>query len=149
RRLWDASSGQLLLSQPGEAHALFGSDDRSVGVRGTGQKDEYQVSRFAPGRELRVVYRSTPRGREKLYYYSIHPNGRLLAFSTDTGLGFLDLLTGEEVGFVEGRVSTLGAFFDNTGALWTSSTQGLIRWPVQPLPNSTSRWRIGPPEWVA
>src|SRR5262249_5181836 len=25
RRLWDASSGQLLLSQPGEAHALFGS----------------------------------------------------------------------------------------------------------------------------
>ncbi len=148
-RLWDATSGQLLLSLPGYAEPLFGSDDQSLGYAGTATRDEYQVRHLAVGRELRVLYRSTPRGREKFHRSSVHPNGRLLAFNTETGLGFLDLLTGEEVGFVPGTFSPHTLFFDTTGSLWTSGAGGVIRWPVQPVADSGSHLRVGPPEWVA
>ncbi len=148
-RLRDAVSGQLLLSVPEFSEPLFGLDDQSLGYVGTGQKHEYQVRRHAAGRELRVLYRSTPRGREKLFAHSIHPNGRLLVFVTETGLGFLDILTGEELGFVAGTYSVWRTFFDRTGSLWTSEAGSLIRWPVRPVTTSASRWRVGPPEWVA
>jgi serine/threonine protein kinase/WD40 repeat protein/tetratricopeptide (TPR) repeat protein len=148
-RLWDAATGQPLLSTPGTSALVFGSDDQSLGYTGTGQKDERQVRRLAPGRELRVLYRATPQGRERLRNYSVHPNGRLLAFSTETGLGLLDLLTGEELGFVPGSFFRSRLVFDSTGSLWTSGPGCLLRWPVGSEPGSSSRWRMGPPEWIA
>jgi serine/threonine protein kinase/WD40 repeat protein/tetratricopeptide (TPR) repeat protein len=143
-RLWDAATGQMLLSRPGSAAlSRFGSDDRSLGITG-GLVRTFKV---AEGRELRMMLRPTPQGPEPFLNYSLHPGGRLLAAVLPTGLGFFDLLTREEVGFVKGHFTPhLG--FDSTGALWTAGGAGLARWPVRVSDDST-RLRIGPPEWVA
>jgi eukaryotic-like serine/threonine-protein kinase len=57
------------------------------------------------------------------------------------------LLSGEEIAFAAGNF--LSPSFDKTGALWTASGAGLVRWPVAPVAGTPSRLRIGPPEWVA
>ena len=147
-RLWDAATGRLLLSLPGEWMLCFGSDGPSLGPRGAGAT--WRVLRVAGGQELRTLRRPTPHGSESFLSFSLHPNGRLLAVVTQTGLGFFDLETGEEVGFLPGNFSrSLGASFDRTGALWTAGGAGLVRWPVRRVPGAPSRLRIGPPEWVA
>jgi serine/threonine protein kinase/WD40 repeat protein/tetratricopeptide (TPR) repeat protein len=147
-RLRDAVTGRQLLRLPGswEPDRLrFGSDDRWLGLRETGNR--YQVLRVAAGQELRVLHRSTPQGLQRLDDVAIHPEGRLLAVTTRTGLGFLDLRTCEEVTFLSGNFRGVG--FDRTGALWTSGAAGFLRWPVQTSAGAANRLRVGPPEWVA
>jgi serine/threonine protein kinase/WD40 repeat protein/tetratricopeptide (TPR) repeat protein len=144
-RLRDAATGRHLLSLPGSPELCFGSDDHSLGFRRAG--DNYQVLRVARGQELRILHRPTPQGAQRFDDLALHPDGRLLAVTTRTGLGFFDLRTCEEVKFVAGSFPrVLG--FDRTGALWTAGAAGLLRWPVQSSPQAAHRLRIGPPERV-
>jgi WD40 repeat protein/tetratricopeptide (TPR) repeat protein len=146
-RLRDAVTGRELLTLPGSPELLFGSDDRWLGLRRAG--DKYQALRIAEGQELRVLHRPTPHGPQLFdRCCALHPDGRLLAATTRTGLGFFDLFTGEEVQFVAGDFRDVRGF-DQTGALWTAGGAGLIRWPVQSSGDVAHRLRIGPPEWVA
>jgi serine/threonine protein kinase/WD40 repeat protein len=152
QRLWDAATGQLLLTLPGQAWVQvggdsphFAADDRSLGPGIWGGK--WHVSRVAGGQEMQRLHRITARGSERFIDFSLHPNGRLLAGNTQAGFFFFDLLKGEEVGFVAGNVVRAG--FDQTGALWTGGSAGLLRWPVHSADGSPHRWCIGPPEWVA
>jgi WD40 repeat protein len=145
-RLWDAATGKLLLSKPGEGTLCFASDDQSFGLNRVG--DNFRVLRLAGGQELRSLHYPTPQGPQRFRGFSLHPNGRLLAATTQRGLVFFDLLHGEEVGFVGGNFSWW-PHFDKTGALWTAGSAGLVRWPVQTPAGSPSHLRIGPPEWVA
>jgi serine/threonine protein kinase/WD40 repeat protein/tetratricopeptide (TPR) repeat protein len=145
-RLWDATTGKLLVSLPGEGILHFSADGQSLGPRWSGGK--LGVLRVAGGQELRILHRPTPLGSEPYRNFSLQPNGRLLAVNTQIGLGFFDLITGEEVRFVEGGFNAQ-VQFDSTGALWTVGGAGLVRWPVRPVSGSPSRWRIGLPEWVA
>jgi serine/threonine protein kinase/WD40 repeat protein/tetratricopeptide (TPR) repeat protein len=145
-RLWDAATGQLLVSLPDEGVLHFSSDGQSLGPRWPSGK--VGVLRVAGGQELRILHRATPGASESFLSFSLHPNGRLLAVNTETGLGFFDLITGEEARFVEGGFNAQ-VQFDRTGALWTVGGAGLVRWPVRAVSGSPSRWRIGPPEWVA
>jgi WD40 repeat protein/tetratricopeptide (TPR) repeat protein len=144
-RLRDAATGRLLLSLPGSLELRFGSDDRCLGLQRAG--DRYQTLRVAGGQELRVLHRPTPQGAERFDRSALHPDGRLLAVTTRTGLGFFDLLTGEEVQLVAGSFEFVD--FDGTGALWTSSGVGFLRWPVRSSAGAAHRLRIGPPERVA
>jgi tetratricopeptide (TPR) repeat protein len=147
-RLWDAATGQLLLSRPGSFGLGVASDDQSVGHYGEG--DNYRTLRLAGGQELRTLHHTQAGGAQGLGSLALHPNGRLLAATTGGGIGFFDLPSCEEVAFLAtdfGRAEGVG--FDETGALWTSSRAGLLRWPVQPSAGSTRKLRIGPPEWVA
>jgi WD40 repeat protein/tetratricopeptide (TPR) repeat protein len=145
-RLRDAATGRLLLSVPRSPELHFGSDDRSLGLRPT--DDGHQVLRVAVGQELRGLHRPTSQGAQRFDSFALHPNGRLLAATTRTGLGLFDLLTCEEIQFVAGPfAAALG--FDRSGALWTAGDAGLLRWAVQPSAHAAHRLRIGPPEWVA
>jgi serine/threonine protein kinase/tetratricopeptide (TPR) repeat protein/WD40 repeat protein len=144
-RLRDAVTGRELLTLPGSPELIFGSDDRWLGFRRAG--DKYQALRLAGGQELRVWHRPTPQGPPRFDDLALHPHGRLLAVTTRTGLGLFDLHTGEEVQFVAGNFRYVG--FDQTGALWTSSSTGFLRWPVQSSAGTAHRVRMGPPEWVA
>jgi WD40 repeat protein/tetratricopeptide (TPR) repeat protein len=144
-RLRDAATGRQLLSLPSSPELHFGSDDRWLGLRGVG--DKYQALRVARGQELRILHRPTPQGPQRFDDLALHPDGRLLAVTTRTGLGFFDLHTGEEVQFVAGNFQNVD--FDRTGTLWTSSSVGFLRWPVQASAGTAHRLGIGPPEWVA
>ncbi len=145
-RLWDAATGQILLSKPGSVVLCFGSDGQSLGIQGVG--DNYRSLRVAGGQEMRTLHRAKPGGVERFLAFALHPDGRLLAVRTQTGLGFFDLHTGEEIDFVAGNFGG-GPQFDSTGALWMAGGAGLVRWPVQPSAGTPHRLRIGPPEWVA
>ncbi len=146
-RLWDAATGrQLLTAFPNVRELHFGSDDRSLGLRHVG--DNYQILHVAGGQELRVLHRPTPQGAQRFDSFALHPDGRLLVVNTRSGLGFFDLLSGEEVQFVAGNFRGVRGF-DQTGALWTAGGAGLLRWPVQSSTGAAHRLRIGPPEWVA
>jgi serine/threonine protein kinase/tetratricopeptide (TPR) repeat protein len=144
-RLRDAATGRQLLSLPRAPELRFGSDDHSLGLRRIGDQD--QVLHVAAGQELRTLHRPTPQGAQRFEDWALHPDGRLLAVTTRTGLGFFDLLTCEEVQFVAGNFRYVG--FDRTGALWTSSSVGFLRWPVQSSAGAAHRLSIGPPEWIA
>jgi serine/threonine protein kinase/tetratricopeptide (TPR) repeat protein/WD40 repeat protein len=144
-RLRDAATGRQLLSLPRAPELRFGSDDHSLGLRRTG--DRYQVLRVAGGQELRVLHRPTPQGPQRFDDVALHPDGRLLAVTTRTGLGLFDLATCEEVQFLAGHFDYVG--FDQTGALWTSGGAAFVRWPVQSSAGAAHRLRLGPPEWVA
>jgi WD40 repeat protein/tetratricopeptide (TPR) repeat protein len=154
-RLWDAGCGRLLLSLPGQWMLRFGTTSQSLGPRFAG--DKWQTLRVAGGEEMRSIQRSTPRGREPFLHFSLHPDGRILAGLTPSGLAFIDLLTGEEVGLLASDFarqpvsdgSRRSHAFDSTGALWTIGRAGLLRWPVQAVPGQPGRLRIGPPEWIA
>jgi eukaryotic-like serine/threonine-protein kinase len=147
-RLWDAGTGQLLLSQSGGAgeDLFFSSDNQYLGTTWTGERP----LRLAGGQEMRTLLRPTPRGPERILHYGLHPAGRLLHVQTASGCGVWDLFTGEELGFLPGNFGDLGGSqFDGTGALWTFGEIGLLRWPVQASVESADRFRVGPPEWVA
>jgi WD40 repeat protein/tetratricopeptide (TPR) repeat protein len=147
-RLRDAATGRLLFSRAGYGYGelRFSSDEHWLGLRRTG--DKFQALRVARGQELRILHRPTPQGAERFIDVDLHPEGRLLAVTTRTGLGLFDLLTGEELRFVAGRFQFVG--FDRAGALWTSSGgSGFVRWPVQSSAGAVHRLRVGPPEWVA
>jgi serine/threonine protein kinase/WD40 repeat protein/tetratricopeptide (TPR) repeat protein len=143
-RLRDAATGRQLVSLPGSPELHFGSDDGWLGLRAAG--GNYQALRVARGQELRVLHRPTPQGPQPFDNFALHPDGRLLAVTTRTGLGLFDLSTGEEVQLVGGNFHFVG--FDRTGALWTSSNAGFLRWPVQSPAGAAHRLRIGPPELV-
>jgi serine/threonine protein kinase/WD40 repeat protein/tetratricopeptide (TPR) repeat protein len=146
-RLWDAATGQLLLSRPGSFGLGVASDDRAVGHYGEGTN--YRVLRLAGGQELRTLHHPQASGPQGLDRLALHPNGRLLAATTGGGIGFFDLPSCEEVAFLATDLSPVGGVgFDGTGALWTSSSAGLLRWPVRRSAGSARKWRIGPPEWV-
>jgi WD40 repeat protein len=145
-RLWDAATGQLLLSRPGWFGVGVASDDQSVGHHREG--DNYRTLRLAGGQELRTLHHPQASGVQRLGGLTLHPNGRLLAATTGGGNGFFDLPSCEEVAFLAMDGGGVEGF-DETGALWTSSGAGLLRWPVQPSAGSRRKLRIGPPEWVA
>jgi serine/threonine protein kinase/tetratricopeptide (TPR) repeat protein/WD40 repeat protein len=145
-RLRDAVTGRELLALPRAPELIFSSDDRWFGLRRAG--DKYQALRLAGGQERRILHRPTPQGPQQFDRCALHPDGRLLAATTRTGLVFFDLVTGEEVGFVTGDFREVRGF-DRSGALWTTGGAGLIRWPVQVSDGAAHPVRIGPPEWVA
>jgi serine/threonine protein kinase/WD40 repeat protein/tetratricopeptide (TPR) repeat protein len=145
-RLWNSATGQLLFTMPGGQGYDFGSDDHSLISQDV--HETWRSLRVAGGQERRALRRPTPQGAERLLNVHLHPDGRLLAGTTPTGLVFFDLPTGEEVAFLAGGFSE-HLMFDRTGALWTAGAAGLVRWPVRPSAGSPQRWRIGPPEWVA
>jgi serine/threonine protein kinase/WD40 repeat protein/tetratricopeptide (TPR) repeat protein len=144
-RLWDGTSGQLLLSMPGGGFPLSSTDGQALGPRW--HNDKGDLLRLAGGQDLRTLRRPTPRGFERLLNFAMHPGGRLLAATTQTGLAFFDLMTGEEVGFVAGNFDR-SLRFDMTGALWTVGGAGLVRWPTSTTDAAASCLRLGPPEWM-
>jgi prepilin-type N-terminal cleavage/methylation domain-containing protein len=146
-RLWDAATGQLLLSLPDAWGCAFAEDDKSLHpVEATRKGRELRV---AGGQEMRAFQRPTPRGPERVRNVSLHPGGRLLAVNTESGISLFDLRSGDELDILPGRFAFHGgAQFDRNGDLWTAGASGLLRWPVRATSDS-SRLRIGPPEWVA
>jgi serine/threonine protein kinase/WD40 repeat protein/tetratricopeptide (TPR) repeat protein len=138
-RLWDAMTGQQLLSMPGGQYRelYFGPDDRGLGPG-------WQV---AAGRECRTFH-----GRTLLHWVAICPRGpfggRLMASASDDGVRLWDLAATRE-GDKELATLPVGScgrvHFDPNGeSLITDGKVGLQRWPVVPDPQGGLQ--IGPPQ---
>src|SRR5262249_43297053 len=133
-RLWDPTTGQQLLSVPGELSCEFGPDDRMVDYG-------WQV---ATGRECRTFH-----GPKDLKWVALSPRGRLMASAGGGGVRLWDLAAPREG---EKELATLPvglgarARFDPKGeSLITDGGAGLQRWPIAPDPE-TGGLRIGPPQ---
>jgi WD40 repeat protein len=75
---------------------------------------------------------------------AVHPDGRLLAASTDAGVALLDLETGNRLGVLPvGPVEWVR--FDASGRLLTYGANGLYRFPVRAEAGSPDRLHVGPP----
>jgi tetratricopeptide (TPR) repeat protein len=74
---------------------------------------------------------------------AIHPNGRLVGYSTDHGLSWFDLENRSEVAFIPLPYPGAGKMvIAPDGEVWSFSPAGNFRWPVSP---ENSRYALGPP----
>jgi serine/threonine protein kinase/WD40 repeat protein len=145
-RLWDATTGRLLLTMPFAFGLKFRSDgDGMLGYSWSGTK--LWLCRIAAGRELRVLRRPRADPDEQLHHPAIYPDGRLLAASSDQRVTFFDLDGGAELASV--RLAEDEDLWvqrcDPAGNWLTVGKPGLFLWPTIADASSAGVLRIGPP----
>src|SRR5579871_2330435 len=101
-RLYDSATGQLLFqvpTTPTSTHSLrFDRDDRRL--VGFINGNRLGIWRVANGREYRTLARQGLLDKARYSGASISPDGRLLAGVLADGIGFWDLDSGTELGFL-------------------------------------------------
>jgi serine/threonine protein kinase/WD40 repeat protein len=162
-RLWDAKTGQLLLTQPaGGTELRFSNDDGLVGLDATTQR--MRLYRFRSGQEFcTIVHRgsSSSAGYEipSFGICQLDPAGRLLAVTAPDGIAAIDVARGEEIAvFSLGGIGSLVNQYnvggnlpfavEPSGALLTLGSSGIERWPVA-VDVASGRRQYGPPEHFA
>ena len=147
--LWDTRSGRLLLTHPaGGTNLHFSPDDRLVGSGGGGK---VQLFHFRRGEEVcTVLHRSaTSKKGYNVWDLPIDPEGRLCALGMHDhaeGIALVDMTRGEEAALLP-LPGNVPLRFDREGALWTSGSAGLLRWPMAASPKTGQR-RYGPPQQI-
>jgi WD40 repeat protein/Flp pilus assembly protein TadD len=156
--LFDVNTGELLIQFPGTRNALFhrfSSDDQWLAGEIVGGNPV--VRQVADGREYRTLVsadshrgtRASPIVRDRVGMVTVSPDGRLLAAVLGGGVGFWDLASGAEVGFLNAG-ETCSVLFEPEpaplGALLTTGRPGTFRWPIRPDAAAPSGRRIGPPQ---
>jgi serine/threonine-protein kinase len=150
--LFDATTGRLLFS----SHRLglldkdrlrFDPSGGRLAMARIGTQAQLVVWSVADAREYRALVHDGP-GRlfRDAMSHAVHPAGRLAAVGLTDGLALFDLETGRELAFVPMARGAGHACFDRDGNLFTNSSSGLFRWPVQPDATRPGRITVGPPE---
>jgi WD40 repeat protein len=143
-QLWDADSGRLLLTVPYPIIPRFSPDDGLIGYERYGNK--LRLWRVAPGRELSMFRAHGLQGREAHGGLAWHPDGRVVAASSNR-LSFFDPDNGKELASVrlpvEEAASVRGC--DPSGGWLTAGPAGLLLWPARPDPARPGGIRVGPP----
>jgi eukaryotic-like serine/threonine-protein kinase len=142
-RLWDTSTGRQLLAQPGYGFCLaFSRDDHMLAA----EVDVHLVRLFRchTSHEIRTVVARTATGR-----FMGHPvwarDGRLLAQRTPFGVALVDALRCEEITRLPLSDNDHPFYFEpRDEALWTSGSNGVLRWPLR-TDASDGKLRLGPP----
>jgi serine/threonine protein kinase/WD40 repeat protein/tetratricopeptide (TPR) repeat protein len=135
-RLWDARTGQLLLSRRWDGYRhQFGLGDKEL-------NDGWQL---ATGRECRTF-----QGPKRLAWVAISPTGRLMASVSETGAQLWDLAAAREgdkllATLPVGTSCTVHFGPKGESLITDSKRKGLQRWPIA-LDSETSDLRIGPPQ---
>ncbi len=153
--LWQCSSGRQLMRVASAVSAPhFSADGRWLGVAWNGNRAE--LLEVTPTREYRTLVSSAGAGRGGYGLGDISPDGRLLAVGMDGGARIWDLPRGRELAalppgtiFVsfDGAGPAAAAGGDNRpGALLTSGSDGLRRWPLTGDDPDGRHLRLGPPQ---
>ncbi len=134
--LWDVGNGSAALhfnytelSTTGPAHA------------GPQLAGWWQAAVDPPHRSL-VLFDPEDKLFGKLDNGAIHPQGRLLASQTPSGIVLGDLATGKRVGFLP-TSGVMNLRFDSAGNLYGGINYQPHRWPIT---RDGNRYRIGRPE---
>jgi serine/threonine protein kinase/WD40 repeat protein/tetratricopeptide (TPR) repeat protein len=147
-RVWHAQTGQELLTNPWLTDDFsHSSQDGRLFARGI-EDTKIRLTECAPGQVCRTLVRDHRAEKGKKYYMpTLHPDGRLLAVSMESGVGMWDLPSGRELAFLPiGRTESVA--FDSSGTLWTYGHEGLLRWPIQATPADSRTMVVGPPQTV-
>ena len=141
-RIWRPQTGEMLLTLPSTGGMGFRRDGlRFAAQTANGSPVLFQV---ADGREYRSLAQSPVRQRDLVECSAIHPDGRLLAVGTTSGVGFWDIDRDVSVGWLPIGL-TRSLLFEPSGDLVTMGRTGLARWPVHASPADPSSLRVGPP----
>jgi serine/threonine protein kinase/WD40 repeat protein/Flp pilus assembly protein TadD len=141
-RLWEPSSGRELLSFPaaGCGHWRVSPSNRLVAYK-PGDTTKLNLLRLHGGVEYRTVgVRSRPNAHLP---FRVHPDGRLVAVTTEDCTALVDLAAGRELASLPRGVAL---YWESTGALVTAGPLGLLRWPVHKGTGEQANYRFGPPE---
>jgi WD40 repeat protein/tetratricopeptide (TPR) repeat protein len=145
-RLWNPYTGHKLFETTGSG--VFNPGDRlGTWFPGADVRTVGPLTRVEAAREYRGLPVGVGRPGVRGLNSSIHPDGRLLAVSTQVGFALIDLATGAERAFVPGP-DCLDVLFEPDGNLLVTTRTGLYRWPVALAPGEPKRLRVGPPELV-
>ncbi|MDB5309327.1 MAG: prkC 30, partial [Gemmataceae bacterium] len=147
-RVWSPHTGRELIAATGWGLGCGPNERLSLRLPPTAADPTGPLAVVETARE----YRTLPVGAGqtaimRLTVCSLHPAGRLLAVATRQGVGLLDTITGEERAFLR-CASCRTVVFEPDGSLLVTDTDGVVRWPVAPDPDSPTRLRIGPPGMV-
>jgi eukaryotic-like serine/threonine-protein kinase len=145
-RLWDARTGQLLLTLPANGVEIrFSPDDRRLGLDVTPQGVRF--FRFGSGREFCTVIHQTDSAAysgNDIRHFQLDSEGRLLAIPVRDGIAVVDAVRGEEVAILPlGDNRSIGS--EPSGALLTHGGAGVLRWRVA-FDVATGARIYGPPE---
>lgn len=144
-RVYDAMSGQLLLTIPGGAPEFFAFslDDRWLGSSYHNQSR--RIWEVVKGSDFCRRY-SGPYDSQDDSRADFSSDGQVIALSGPNGLALHQARTGRELAVFPFKA--LPRFSPHDGALWTVGPNGVYRWPYQALPaeSGTARLTLGPPE---
>jgi serine/threonine protein kinase/WD40 repeat protein len=144
-RLWDPLTGRQLLSTPGLLGNRFSQDGRRLALGESGTKlDVYEL---ADRSCFRVLVRDPILDEGHYLGLDISPCGRLLAVGMMDGIDLWNLPRGVPLTFVR-RKTPLVQFLP-TGALLSSESGGLMRWPLRKKAVPPQTLQFGPPEKLA
>jgi len=153
-RLWDTHTGQQLLSLPASGYTIQFShhDNRLAAHTGAGK---VRLFRVASGKEFRtLVARDGAKGSGYVDVndLSLHKSGRLLAVGHQTyngqyGTALVDIVREEELAVLGVSGESPVGFEASGDALLTFGENGLHRWPIHFLTDST-QVKAGPPVQV-
>jgi WD40 repeat protein/tetratricopeptide (TPR) repeat protein len=142
-RLWNASTGQLLLRTQNESVAShFHARRPWIGpIRQGLQVGLWEL-------EVPAAFRSLVHFPvEEFIKYprlAVSPDSRLLAVQYASGVSIWELASGRELGYLP--IGSAAPLFEPTGALLTMTSQALLRWPIAEDSGSPGTLRVGPPE---
>jgi serine/threonine protein kinase/WD40 repeat protein len=165
-RLWDAASGEALVTTAG-AFWRFSADDRLLAFRTGTTVGTWAV---AHAREFLPLHHGMigNRTQNKALYLDgadVSPDGRFLATGGSDGVRLWEMDTGRELGHLNtGRCATLLFQPDGQGLITISLPGVLQRWPIRPAPSphplprgggeggvrgrSAETLQVGPPQLI-
>jgi WD40 repeat protein/tetratricopeptide (TPR) repeat protein len=146
-RVWEPSSGKQLLSFPAGYSILRVSPDDRVSAAHVADYTKVQLLRLHPGLEYRTIdLRLGASGPGVIDDAMVDPGGQLLAaLAPDDLVVVADLSAGRHVATLRIPVAR-PLLWEPSGALLTSGTLGLLRWPVRPDARERTHYHFGPPE---
>jgi WD40 repeat protein len=142
-RLWDVNTGQQVLAQHDDGPWLhFHTPEGSLVAGGNQVRGKLRLSRCARGSEFRTLLLPY---REVHHDPRLSVDGRLLATPVEgKGIALIDRSNGQLVAEIP-IPGSRPFLFEHSGALWTNTDKGLLRWP-RTLDPATGLCRFGPPE---
>jgi len=134
-RLWDAASGEALVTTAG-SFWRFSADDRHLAYRTGTAVGTWEV---AHGRECRTLHHGMTgdhsENRKNLYlrWADFSPDNRLLATVGSDGVRLWEADTGRELAHLITGAGIIALFHPDGQSLITLSARGLYRWPIRPV----------------
>src|SRR5439155_15763145 len=150
-RLWDAASGEALVTAAGSFWRFSADDCRLVFF------DDTRIGTWevADGRECLSLHHGMVGNRTEnatamvLHAEEFSPDGRLLTTSSSEGIRVWEVETGRELAHLKTGKWGPALFHPDVQSLITNSLWGLYRWPIRPAAGrSADAWQIGPPQFI-
>ncbi|HWB08585.1 MAG TPA: serine/threonine-protein kinase [Pirellulales bacterium] len=131
-QLWDVAAGRLLFTLPGSLGVpglRFSRDDQWMA--GVVSGNQLGIWRVGAGRDMRTLVRSDFPSAGSYFSAAVGGGGDLLAVAMDGGVGFWNLNTGAELGFLPRPNVVPQILFEPSGTLLTlEETSGVFRWAL-------------------